>query len=492
MEKLPKITYYVILVGIIIFSFFNFSARFYPLLNSDYAVNILMAYKLNLPSDFYYWGQDRGGSLLPILVKILYKITSISPIICASIVHYIILIFGYFALLAFFEKRNTKLLLALVWFFPSWYYAPGFLQNFFGLQFSLMTMGLFCLKRMMDVDRNFSKGLFLIFALLIQVISLWVSDLSIVSIGLIMGFAAILFVRNNNKPFRALLQSFNLISIGLLIVFSVLAYIFISYAKAHATVVPMYAHLFNNAEEIGITIKVILKTLGNVFLFRAECYVVSIYAYLLVLGIPTAILLSKKSDTSKSKAKYTAFYFFLIFAVMNLIVAIISHWVFLNDVGRRYFVITYMSFAVAALLYFDLSTAKFKVLRMIILFVIVLSGSFSSIRYFYIPKRISPAYNSIKEFDKLGKAGIIADYWNSYINACVSPDLIVATPHDKSDVRNGYLIDEVLNQPKLYILKVYWMDNYPDTLVQFNRTLIKKGQEFPIAGMDACEYVVLK
>jgi len=275
------------------------------------------------------------------------------------------------------------------------------------------------------------------------------------------------------------------------IVFGVIAIVFINYAKSSADAVQDYKQLFNNTGEIGIALIVFVKTLGNVFAFKAESYLVSIYAYLIILGIPISIYLSKPNE-NKDKYGNTLLLFFLFFGILNLIVLIVSHWVFLNDFGRRYYSISYVSLAIAVLLYFDLSVAKYKKLRIIILSVIVICGSLSSIRYFYYPQRIPPHYNQIKEFDKLGKAGIISGYWNSYINACVSPHLIKATPHDLSNVRNRKLIEDVFQQPKLYVLKVYWMEQYPDTMVQFNKTLVKKGEGFPIAGMDICEYEVIE
>ena len=47
------------IILIILLSFFTFSENFYPLLNSDMAVNILMTPAFSLPHDIYFWGQDR-------------------------------------------------------------------------------------------------------------------------------------------------------------------------------------------------------------------------------------------------------------------------------------------------------------------------------------------------------------------------------------------------------------------------------------------------
>jgi hypothetical protein len=64
---LTRKTYYYFIIGIIILLSFSFySSNFYPLLSSDDALNILMAHYYHLPHDIYCWGQDRGGTLIPL------------------------------------------------------------------------------------------------------------------------------------------------------------------------------------------------------------------------------------------------------------------------------------------------------------------------------------------------------------------------------------------------------------------------------------------
>ena len=47
------IAYYIILSLLVLFSFLNFSERFFPLLNSDQAVTILMTPGFTIPGDLY-------------------------------------------------------------------------------------------------------------------------------------------------------------------------------------------------------------------------------------------------------------------------------------------------------------------------------------------------------------------------------------------------------------------------------------------------------
>lgn len=63
--------FYIVIIGLIsIISFRFYSALYYPALNSDNAVTVLMIHYFKLPDDLYFWGQDRLGSLIPLLGQV--------------------------------------------------------------------------------------------------------------------------------------------------------------------------------------------------------------------------------------------------------------------------------------------------------------------------------------------------------------------------------------------------------------------------------------
>jgi len=94
----------------------------------------------------------------------------------------------------------------------------------------------------------------------------------------------------------------------------------------------------------------------------------------------------------------------------------------------------------------------------------------------------------MSDIGKLGDIGLISEYWNSYVTACVDPDHIVATPHDKNWVRNYYLAESVFKMPKLYLIRDCWMDSFPDTITQFGHILSRKGSEFFLGNAYLCQY----
>ena len=98
---MKKFYYYISLLIIVIISFRIYSSVFYPGLNSDNAVTILMTHYFHLPDDLYFWGQDRMGSIIPLIAQIPNKLFHISAIYSEAITHYFILVVDFFQLLHF-------------------------------------------------------------------------------------------------------------------------------------------------------------------------------------------------------------------------------------------------------------------------------------------------------------------------------------------------------------------------------------------------------
>jgi hypothetical protein len=212
---------------------------------------------------------------------------------------------------------------------------------------------------------------------------------------------------------------------------------------------------------------------------------------MLIIGIPVIKILTifmNKGWFRKVNRKWLIFFF--LNGLITFIVVILSHWAFLNGVGRRYFVLVYISFAIVVLLLVETTEKRKRKIANIILAVVILTGAFSSFYKFYYPKHIPARIKILSEFQSLGDIGLIAEYWNSYLSAAPDPIHIKATPHDKDYVRNYKLVEEVFNQPRIYIIKDGWCDSFPDTVRQFGRTLIKKGDKFYIGECWINQYEI--
>ena len=488
LAKYSNFLYYCLLLLIILFSFLNFSYRFYPLLNADMAINILMTPGYNLSHDLYAWGQDRGGSLIPLLSHLLYRIIPISPVSAVSLVHYLILVIGYLAATTLFKSRYSKFFLALLWFFPPWHFTD-FVLFPFGTQFSLFFVGLYFLRKSEISKSSLIQNLWLAFSCLMMILSIWVSELGIFIVLLLCFFKMYEFFRSlrEKKNF-----SWNISHFMNIFIWIILGSVFILFAKSRATKIDVYtSHPFNDPGEIIGSIHIIIRSLYKVFIFSSENFIESIYAWTLILGIPVVKLLTifkNKGWFLKVDRKW--FLFFLLNGIITFFVIIFSHWVFLNGVGRRYFVLVYISFAIAILLLAETTQKRKRRIVNIIFAVMIVTGAISSFYKFYYPKHIPSRIKVLSEFQTLGDIGLISEYWNSYLSATSDPVHIKATPHDKDYVRNYKLAEEVFAQPRIYLIKDGWLDSFPDTIRQFGRRLVKKGEKFYIGECWINQYEI--
>ena len=96
-----KKIFYLAIALIFLLSFRFYSSLFYPILNSDNAVTILMIHYFKLQHDLYFWEQDRMGSLIPLIGQIPFKIFHFSALTSEAITHYLILLLGFFAFSSF-------------------------------------------------------------------------------------------------------------------------------------------------------------------------------------------------------------------------------------------------------------------------------------------------------------------------------------------------------------------------------------------------------
>jgi hypothetical protein len=476
---------------IIILSFLLFSSVFYPLFNSDDGVTVLMLHYFKLPRDLYFWNQDRVGSIIPLIGQLFYKGLGLSSLWSESIAHYLILILGYLSLSTLLKSNFSKIVFAVIWFFPIMHFI-GLVRYTFGLQYSLVGMAIYLMNKYPAIKQSqvVQRLSLLIAIFLLFVLSAWVSDGAIVTSFIIIVVTAY-FSFKSTKSMRGFLfrleTVFTVISgiMGLLIVY---------YLKSIARISPFYTYnekVFNSLNEFCKSFAIIKKDIFNVFTFRIIETPESIYAYcVLILFVLMFFFKTRIKSIPVGMRKWLIVFF--IDGTVLFILILLSHWALLNGVARRYFTGVYIAYWLAYLIYFDQSKmSNIKEFARIFIVITIIIGSVGTVYSFkYVfPKRLTPKAEIVREFEQLGKIGIISEYWNSYGTSFVNPDLIKATPHDKSNVRNYDLVDSVFNQPKLFVIKDMWMDSFPGSMNQFGHRLIRKGKGFYIGDCWVCEYV---
>lgn len=487
--EVKKISYYVSLLAIIVISYFLYSSRFFPLLNSDDALNILMTFYYRLPHDFYCWGQDRGGTLIPLISQVFHRIFGFSAVNSVSLSNYLLLILGYVGFSSLFRNKYIKILFALVWFLPPARFID--LARYpIGVQYSLIGFAIFLINKVnFWREQKVVNHILMLSAVLVLIISVWVSDLAVVSITALL-FTLIFFHFQNNRNFRFRWPVYLYTIVGI-----IGGFFFIWYAKSFATDVTNGYTSVNNLDTFFKAILILGRETFSVLTFQNKELLFSFYVWGVIISV-TFLLFSYQKQTFRilrSRQRWVVFFTFDFVSVLGVI--LLSRWVYYNGMGRWYFVSSYISFFMIILILLDNLGAhpKKQVIKLALFFTII-TGSLSSVHFMnYIwPKTLKSKIDVRAELLALGEVGIIGEFWNSYISACPDPSKIIATAHDKSVVRSQELVDEVFEQPKLYVIKDMWLKSFPDTMEQFGYLLVKKGDSLNIADCFLNEYVKVK
>ncbi len=479
-----KNVYYLAVAGIIIFSFSFFSYNFDPLLNSDDALNVLMAHFYD-PTSFYCWGQDRGGTFIPMLSQVFIKIFQTSALTAVSLSTYLIAILGFIGFSNLLKKKFHKILLALILFLP--------FHKFFcvlrfpiGMSYDLIAFATFLIVLYKNSTK---KHLILILLILIFTAAIWVSDLAMVTIGILL---SVLFIFHyiENQRFNFEKKIFIYSFLGLIFCF-----LFIKTGKRLASHIPNYLGI-NNLEEIKKSFLMLVDFWADALRFRINETFVSVYLWIFLIFflIFLQFILRKKNLLTLLKNKW--FVFFAADLVIIFSTFLVSAHVLKHNMGYWYFAATYISLSMLIFIALEnmiLTNFQTKILQGMLIFLILFgAGSqFFALKFIH-PKSFTPQAELISEFKKLGEIGLIGDYWESYLLSCVDPDMTKATPHDQNYVRNSKIVDDIFQRKNIYLVKNRWLETFLDTIYQFSYPLVKDGLPMLVGGREICKYKKVK
>ena len=478
--------YYLCLFAIIVLSYRFLSIRYYPLLNSDDALNVLMAVDYPWPETVYCWAQDRGGTLIPLISHVLIKVFNISPINATSLTGYFLIFIGFFCLARLIKSKFYRIILAVAWFFPFTRFVD-LVRYPIALGYSLFALIIYLIDRYeRNKDDKFEKHALPIAIILLSTIAIWVSDLTIVSLVILLS-VLLLFFYIKNKTLR-IRRSVFFYAVGGMAFATTMIFI----AKSYATYrFPSYA-ILNDWNEIVQTLGIIRDTFRNILTYHNfGNWPETLYLYMtipLFLFVILLLVFKKQFFSKLITNKWMVFFF--VDMVVIFCIFIIAHWVFSNYVGSRYFVATYISLTMFVLIVLDNTTAfrMSNIVKTFMLLLVVVGGLTSLFEIKIKNGNFESKVDRAKEFEQLGTVGIIGNYWNSYVFSCANPTKIVATPNEHEAVRNWDIVYKVFDTENIHLIREQWLDSFPDTITQFGHRLVKAGDEFTIAERHACKY----
>lgn len=487
--SIRQVLTFIFLSAVVIFSFSFFALRFYPQLNSDDALNVLMTVYYKFPQDLYCWGQNRGGTLIVMMSRIFYGI-GFSAITSVSISNYIILTLGYIGFSSLFKNRYTKLIFALLWFLPAFRFIY-LLRYPIGVQYSLIAFAIFLLRKIDFANKSLQKNYLLLSSIIVLfIITIWVSDLALVTIG-----ALVLVLYGSHLISTGKLKLRKDVSL-LILSGLLLCFLFIYYAKSHAASGGKTYLMINGIDDIAYVCSFLSNVFISLLLFNTEELFFSIYCWMVIIFIGNILIISSRSKIRLSPEKKIFFFFFAADIIFVLITLVLSKWPLANHLDRRYFIGMYISAVMALLIlleHAEITAMYMKIMKVYLVLTAIVgtAGTFHVLKYID-PGSLRSEFAVRSELLQLGEIGIIAGYWNAYVSACPDPVTIKATPHSGAVLRSQEIVDEVFEQPKLYVIREGWLDKFPDTLDQFGYILQKTGKPFTKAGVTLHEYKQVK
>jgi hypothetical protein len=460
--------YYTTLLFGLFFSFWKLAPFFNFHYNSDSAVQILQATDFNFRTDWYYWGETRFGSFIPLLGFLIHKILRLDPVWAVSIANYSVLLGAFWAFSRIVTDRYARLLLFFVLFLPYYAFISATSIGFpYPSQMLFLGLTLFWLNKLTQLDMDASltnrATIYAALAVLFSILSVWTAEYSLVFLFFIYSDVLLKKFRQlRDLPLRNLLY-FLSFPLALCCVGA-----YLIYRVKSASPYPAYSdRLLVNREELNAIISRASDFLANQYrIFSLDHFIpAAILSYILIYW-----------EAIWEKSKY-----FIALFILGVFPVCVLHWVYINSMDSRYFTLAYFFLWITLIL-----SAEKNISRCAFLGVIVCLQTATLYQ-----KRFAPPYRfeRLQAFKTLGKCGIIGDYWSSYNISAANIDSIVASPHPGSQVRKASFLDTILNREKIYLISNNWLSGFPG-YVTIGEVLLKKvpQTDIKIDDYQLCRY----
>ena len=523
-------------------------------INSDRAIHVLMAYDFRIPDDLYFWGQDRLGSLVPLLAHGLVML-GLTPAMAVSIVHYGLLAVGVACLASLLTSPLHQMILALAWLLPSLAFkAVAAISQPYGPQFALIGLAIVAVRPLLAWRQpigHWSRLGWLTLFTLAGFGSLWMSELSIVPIGLVAIILGLHYVqciqaqniqaqdRASSKP------AWNMVfrEWGTVLGCSLLGIAFLGWAKASASGSSkglVQALSWSEVMEVNLSL---IGSLFNTLRFNNLQYLgynqfrnvshslaawLAVLLVLYVLGRFTIDRIKQTSSTSTSQAhrvaKITQFKtwqiktwqniahqvwawyqqtalqtrWLMVFGASTLVslgLLVSSRWVYENNVSLRYFAFIYLCGWMTGLLLAEHPQWRSpQMSAWLVAIAVCFSLSLPRATFSFQPQ-ISHL-DRLTALEPLGQAGFIGDYWHSYHLCVGNPAQLKCSARQQGErdgenwpgVRCNRCVDQVLQSPVIYLVNRNWLDEFPEEIWQFDHRLEKIGAPIRIEGYKMAPY----
>ena len=466
-----RLLFWFLLMLVFSLSFYLYSPIYYTGLNSDYALHALMAEDFRLPEDLYIWGENRIGSLLPMLAVPLVKL-GLTGLWAMSVVQYAVLLLSFFIWQSFFRSLWIKLALMFMLFIPIYPWQEFVMIShpvtlfvfFFGLSALLFEKA----KAKIALGAFSTRDYWL--AAAVGFVGLWSTEQLLVPMGLLW---LVLLFPNGRKDLSSLgrrlrndetIRRVALLPIPVFLGVATLKLAFVQRTRANFSKFVTPAEF---VDQFGLIVFRLKKVLSFDHYFW-----LSVFTWLCVLSILLLLVVFiQKKSFSKAKAESNAVpdTVFLLTAAAMFLMVLLSKWVLVNFTEPRYFV----PVVFAANIYFFRKAVLVKVSPVFALLMAV--GAFTAFaqnHHFQKTDDILIRRRQMVEKLEINQpTGIIASYWFAYVSGAVHSPMALATVFPGDNCRNRRQVEEVLSKPEIIVINNQWDGELTDTLQLYGRTL---------------------
>ncbi len=430
--------------------------------NSDDGVHVLMAADFNWQKDFYFWAQNRLGSLSPFLASWLVDI-GIHPLHAISIIKYGWLLCSIMLARDLIRNQTLVSILAVAIFFPSVFYfrivqpAHPYPEQIFAM---LLATRILAHSLKTGADPGAFKTGMLGFIL---AVAFWVNDSTFVFLGIFLLSTVAAIALNIIK-----LSSQSIVSF---IVCLTLPFTYIIFRKSTTRDYTGYAEQSINSIPVFFNSSVSwLRPYGNMFLSDVEITRPFAYSLLVPIFIGMSLILIVTHIRLKPSFLRDNLGSLVLILTSIAIYALVcmSEWYIKNGSNSRYLISAFYVFSIGVLWMIKSSPKRKGVI--LVFSLVTLLGASTGLTM-KRDDRFSISANERHELLQLYDKGIIGSYWFSYAISAQNPERIAATPRQGDWMRNHTEKKKVLSRDTIFIVRNLWLESYPKTLNQYGTQL---------------------
>jgi hypothetical protein len=455
------------LAGIVTGSFLYYAPCYFSGFDSDHAIHVLMAIDFSLPHDIYYWGQNRLGSLLPMVTSVFIKLfDNVHPLYLISMVQWIFLLIPTILISRYIKQQWLRVAFFVFIFFPFNEYFILLLPGHpYSAQYLCGTLSVYFLNLYYKESAGVTKRTaFFILGLLFYILGAWSSEFNLI----LLLIPAVYLLKE-----RGLRGAIKYVVPGLVLFAS--AIVFIKLLKANSPTDQFYDQtFFNDRNSLSKQFSNLATRFKETFLFGDGLLSRNLNYFVLIILFVFTWRRGRKTSLHISKLVQPL----VITAIVAFICLFFSTWNLRSDIAAKYYIPVYVMLLCAWMLYADAIHVRKLSIAVCATFILISVVSLFEDKY-VIKEHPGGPIKNFNEFQALPQGTLIGHYWDVYLVNSVATKNLKAITYQDQIGRNHDRAADLMRANRFYFLnnEEFKARCKNDTITQFGTTLVFTGKK---------------